>query len=193
MNHTVVKSLLCLIFFTPALALAHTNVGDASGLVHGLAHPVGGFDHLLAMVCVGLWAAQIGGKAIWVVPAAFVGTMVIGGLLGFSGLAVPFAEAGIVVSVIVLGLMVLGAVKLPLVASTLVVALFAACHGYAHGLEVPVAASALSYTLGFIVSTAVLHFAGVSMATLSSHIQLKTLTRIAGGAIALAGMYMAVA
>ncbi|MBP2292525.1 HupE/UreJ family protein [Azospirillum rugosum] len=148
----------------PNAALAHTFGAHDAGLVHGFLHPVGGWDHLLAMVAVGLWAAQRGGNALWLLPTAFVGAMVGGGLMGMAGIDLPQAELGILLSVVALGGLVALQSRLPLLASAGVVALFAVFHGHAHGTEMPEAAQPLLYGLGFAVSTALLHVAGIGAA-----------------------------
>ena len=145
----------------PAAAFAHTFGAHDAGLAHGFLHPVGGWDHLLAMVAVGLWAAQRGGAAPWLLPSAFVGAMIGGGLLGMAGFALPQVELGIVLSVVALGGLVALKSRLPLLASAGVVALFAVFHGFAHGTEMPTAAEPMLYGLGFAVSTASLHAAGI--------------------------------
>lgn len=145
----------------PNAALAHTFGAHDAGLVHGFLHPVGGWDHLLAMVAVGLWAAQRGGNALWMLPTAFVGAMVGGGLMGMAGLALPQVELAILLSVVALGGLVALGSRLPLLASAGVVALFAVFHGHAHGAEMPEAAQPLLYGLGFALSTALLHAAGI--------------------------------
>lgn len=148
----------------PGAALAHTSGAHDAGFVHGFLHPVGGWDHLLAMVAVGLWAAQRGGSALWALPAAFVTAMIGGGLLGMAGAGLPQVELGIVLSVVVLGGLVALQSRLPVLASAGAVALFAVFHGYAHGAEMPEAADALMYGLGFALSTALLHGAGIGAA-----------------------------
>ena len=125
--------------FAPMLAHAHPG-HDASGFSAGVAHPVHGLDHILAMVAVGLWAAQLGGRAKWLVPASFISVMAIGGALGMAGMPLPFAEQGIFASVLILGVLIAAAVRLPLAASMAIVGLFALCHGHAHGLEMPTTA-----------------------------------------------------
>lgn len=184
--------LMIMFFFLPGIALAHTGVGETTGFMHGFGHPIGGADHLLAMVAVGLWAAQVGGRALWVVPCTFVGVMIIGGILGFTGVPVPFIEQGILLSVLILGVLIAGAFKLPLVYSALIVGLFAIFHGHAHGAEMPVALGAASYTFGFALATALLHLSGIGLGMLVSRINLPAVTRFAGGAIALGGVYLAV-
>ena len=144
----------------PVLAQAHPG-HDASGFASGLAHPMHGLDHILAMVAVGLWAAQLGGRARWLVPASFVSVMAIGGALGMAGVAMPFAEQGIFASVLILGVLIAAAARLPLAASMSIVGLFALCHGHAHGLEMPGTAAGLSYGAGFVIATVLLHATGI--------------------------------
>ena len=188
-----VSKMSALLLAFPSLALAHTGVGETTGLMHGFGHPIGGADHMLAMIAVGLWAAQIGGRALWIIPCTFVGVMVLGGVFGFSGIPVPFIEEGILISVLILGILIAGAFKLPLVFSSLIVGVFAIFHGYAHGAEMPVATSAASYAIGFAFATAMLHVAGMSLGMLMQKTNLYAVTRFAGGAIALSGVYLAVA
>ena len=142
---------------------AHTGVSVAHDLTHGFLHPLTGLDHVIAMIAVGIIAAQAGGRAVWLVPASFLAMMAFGGLLGMTGAGLPWVETGIAVSVIVLG----GAavMRLPmtgLAAATLVGA-FAVFHGFAHGAEMPVDASAATYAGGFLLATALLHFAGLGL------------------------------
>ena len=174
---------LCL----PSLAHAHTGVGVASGWLHGLAHPFSGLDHLCAMLAVGLWAAQMGGRAMWQVPLAFVSIMALGGLLGMAEIAVPFIETGIVLSLLVLGMLIAAAVHLPLLASIAIAAVFAVFHGYAHGAEMPQSASGLAYAAGFMLSTALLHASGIGIAVSAGRIGRAQWLRLAGAAIALCG------
>jgi urease accessory protein len=132
----------------------------ASGFVHGFAHPFSGYDHLIAMFAVGLLAANIGGRGIWLVPASFITMMVAGGAWGLAGFGLPFVEAGILLSVGVLGLAGLARRSLPLAAAMVLAGAFAVFHGYAHAAEMPLGISALDYALGFIAGTAILHAAG---------------------------------
>ena len=145
----------------PTLASAHTGLGDTAGLLHGFMHPIGGLDHILAMVMVGVFAFQLGGRARWALPAAFVGMMAVGGLLGMGGIAVPFVELGIALSVIVLGTVVAFGVQAPVAAAIGVVGLFAIFHGHAHGAEMPENAAGLAYGVGFMAATALLHLTGL--------------------------------
>ena len=176
----------------PNAALAHTFGAHDAGLVHGFLHPVGGWDHLLAMVAVGLWAAQRGGKALWALPTAFVGAMIGGGLLGLAGIGLPQVELGIVLSVVALGALIALQSRLPLLASAGVVALFAVFHGQAHGAEMPEAAQPLLYGLGFALSTALLHGAGIgaalSLRRLVDGGKSALALRGTGAAVGLAGM-----
>ena len=174
----------------PSLAHAHVGVGEARGLWHGLSHPLSGLDHICAMVAVGLWAAQMGGRAIWAVPLTFVSVMALGGALGMLGVHVPFVETGIVVSVLTLGVLVAAAVRLPLFASILVVGMFAIFHGHAHGVEMPETASGLAYAAGFIVATAFLHACGIGLGIAIQRLASPAIARFAGIAIVLCGSYL---
>ena len=147
----------------PAAALAHTGHMEPGGFMHGFEHPLGGLDHLLAMIAVGLWAAQSGGRALLALPAAFVGAMILGGLAGMAGLPLPAVELGILGSVLALGALVAFQPKLLLSVCVAITAGFAVFHGYAHGVEMPVAASPLTYGLGFAAATALLHAGGIGL------------------------------
>lgn len=184
-----------LLALTAAPALAHTGAGPAHGIMHGFAHPIGGLDHLLAMVAVGLWAAQRGGRALWLLPVAFVASMVAGGALGALGVGALGVETGIVLSVLVLGVLVAMAVRLPLAASVGVVALFALFHGHAHGAEMPAGVSGAAYAAGFAASTALLHGFGVVAALAMRRLPAlgaaeAPWVRVAGAGICAAGMVL---
>lgn len=175
----------------PATALAHTGIGEASGFAHGFAHPVSGLDHVLAMVLVGVFAWQLGGRARWLVPATFVAVMALGGALGVMGVAVPFVEIGIALSVVVLGAVVAFGVKAPVALAMAVVGLFAIFHGHAHGAEMPEDAGGLAYAAGFMIATALLHTAGLAAGLLIATAGRQTgpaMVRSAGGLAALAGV-----
>ena len=174
----------------PTAALAHTGVGDTGGFAHGFWHPVGGLDHVLAMVAVGAFALRLGGRALWIVPAAFVAMMAVGGFVGMEGIALPFVETGIALSVVVLGLAVALRWKLPVAAASALVGLFAIFHGHAHGGEMPVDASGLSYAVGFMLATALLHVAGIGLGLAVGRIgaRSKLVLQASGGAMALAGV-----
>ena len=174
----------------PGAALAHPG-HDAGGFAHGVMHPLGGLDHVLAMVAVGLYAALLGGRALWLVPATFVGVMAIGGALGAAGYPLPYTEIGIALSVIVLGLAVALRASLPTLAAMALVGLFAIFHGHAHGAEMPADAAAVSYATGFMLSTALLHGAGIAIGLAAGRLAERGgwhVARVAGGAIALAGV-----
>jgi urease accessory protein len=181
-------SLAALFALTPVLAQAHTQPGQSNSFTSGLSHPLLGLDHMLAMVAVGLWAAQVGGRSRWLVPASFVTVMTLGGALGMAGVRLPMVETGILVSVLVLGLLITAAVRLPILASMLVVGLFALFHGHSHGTEIPAAASGLLYALGFILATAALHGCGIGLGTLAQKRVGTPVVRFAGATIALAGV-----
>jgi urease accessory protein len=177
----------------PVAASAHTGVGMTAGFGAGFTHPLLGLDHLLAMLAVGLWAAQQGGRALWSVPAAFVIMMIGGGALAVAGIAMPFVESGIVLSVLVLGLLIAAAIKFPLWAGSALVAVFAVFHGHAHGAEMPLQAGAALYTAGFALVTALLHGLGIAAGLALRHWNVANLARVAGGIIALSGVYLAFA
>ncbi|MBE2216459.1 MAG: HupE/UreJ family protein [Opitutaceae bacterium] len=177
-------------FAVPMIAQAHTGVGHTHGFLAGAGHPVFGFDHVCAMIAVGLWAAQRGGRAIWAVPATFVAVMAAGGALGVAGVAVPLVEPGIVASVLILGLLIAAAVRLPVAVSALVVGLFAIFHGYAHGAEMPASTSGLAYGAGFMLATAALHLAGIGLGWAMVKSGREQFVRFAGGAIAAFGVVL---
>lgn len=176
------------IFALPVLAQAHPG-HDGHDLTwdftSGAAHPLSGWDHLLAMIAVGLWAAQLGGRSRWLVPAAFVSVMALGAVLGHAGLALPGVEQGIAASILILGLLIAAAVRLPAPAGMALVGIFALFHGVAHGAEMPATAGGLSYGAGFIVATAGLHAVGLGLGFALQ--KQRTVARLAGGAVALAG------
>lgn len=181
-------ALLALAGLTPFLVQAHHLPGESNGFASGLGHPIHGLDHVLAMVAVGLWAAQLGGRAVWLVPAAFVILMTVGGALGMAGIHLPMVETGILTSVLVLGVLIAAAKRLPLVASMAVVGIFALFHGFAHGAEMPVSSSAFSYGLGFVLATALLHAAGVGLGLAMRKRATLPMIRFAGAAITVAGL-----
>ncbi|MDG4718035.1 MULTISPECIES: HupE/UreJ family protein [Thalassospira] len=174
-------------------ALAHTGVGSASGFMAGFGHPIGGLDHLLAMIAVGVLASQQGGKSVWLLPLSFVGMMVVGGILGATGVALPFVEIGIVGSVIVLGAVIALGKHMPTAAAMALVGVFAVFHGHAHGTEMPVNAVGIEYGVGFAVATAALHAIGLGLGLSVKALAEKiapTAVRASGGAIAAAGLFL---
>ncbi|MEJ2501048.1 MAG: HupE/UreJ family protein [Campylobacterales bacterium] len=176
-----------------ASLFAHTGVGTTAGFSAGFMHPIGGLDHVLAMVAVGLWAAQMGGRALWAVPAAFVGMMLVGGTLGISGVGIPFIEMGIIASVVVLGLLIAGGIKTPVAAGMAIVGAFAIFHGHAHGTEMPVNAAGLMYMAGFVAATALLHAGGIAAGIGLGRVKVERVVRMGGGAIAAGGLLLALA
>lgn len=185
---TLLFPLLVLAF--PGLALAHTGVGETSSLMHGLMHPVSGLDHLLAMVAVGIWSAQSGGRSLWALPAAFVSVMTLGALLAIAGIGLPLVEGGILMSVIALGMLVGLGVRVPLLAAALLTGLFGIFHGHAHGTELAAGASILGYGLGFALTTSLLHGAGILMGLKLRSLPMP-LYRVIGAAIVSAGVALA--
>jgi urease accessory protein len=179
-----------MVVLTPAVALAHTGVGDTSSFVHGFGHPISGLDHVLAMLMVGVFAWQLGGRALWLVPTTFVSIMAVAGTLGIAGIEVPFVETGIAFSVVVLGAIVAFDVKAPATAAMGVVGLFAIFHGHAHGAEIPEDAGGVAYAAGFMIATALLHLSGISAGFLlgkaSAHYSSVAL-RLAGSLATVAG------
>jgi len=183
------RTAMMVLALAPAAALAHQETGQAAGFLSGLAHPVSGLDHVLAMIAVGLWGAVLGPPAIWVLPVAFPMVMALGGLMGLLGIPVPGVEIGIAVSAIVLGAMVLAEVRPSLWIAAAIVAFFAIFHGHAHGRELPEGASALLYSLGFVVATGLLHAAGIVIGVAHRWPAGRQLVRAAGGGVALAGLF----
>jgi urease accessory protein len=174
------------------VAQAHTFGSQGAGLMAGLTHPFVGLDHLLAMIAVGIWAGQLGGRAVWLIPLTFVSVMAAAASLASFGLLLPLIEPAIACSVLVLGLLIAGSVRLPTSLGALLVGLFAVFHGYAHGLELPQAASPILYGAGFVLATALLHGRGIGFARKS--LQHKMLQRIAGySLIAASGLLLAAA
>ncbi|HLP97430.1 MAG TPA: HupE/UreJ family protein [Sideroxyarcus sp.] len=191
-NKSLVRAAAAALFLVglPSAAYAHAVAGDAGGFLHGLAHPVGGLDHVCAMFAVGLWAAQMNGRAIWLLPLAFVAAMVLGGVLGMSAVALPLAEPGIILSLLVLGLLIAAAVRLPLSVGAMLAGSFAIFHGYAHGAEMPHAVSASAYALGFVLATAALHASGIFAALTLKALGRAQLLRYSGAGVVLCGVYL---
>lgn len=175
-------------------AFAHLNPEEHGSFAAGLSHPLFGADHILAMVAVGLWASLLGGRALWPVPSAFVGTMAIGFAAALSGLSLPFVEPVVLASAVVIGLLAAVALRIPVWACMAMVGFFAFFHGHAHGGELG-SAGVLSFGIGFAVSTALLHAAGIGSGLGLGRIfggeAGRLVTRIAGGATALGGLWLA--
>lgn len=172
---------------TAALALLHEGSGVAAGLLAGLRHPVSGADHVLAMLAVGLWGAQLGAPYVWVLPIAFPLVMACGGALGLLGLPLPGVELGIALSALLLGLFVLLEARPPVAVAAAVVGAFALFHGHAHGVELPAGASGALYSIGFVVATGTLHALGIAIGCLHRWRQGRLALRAAGGVVACGG------
>ncbi|MBA1156480.1 HupE/UreJ family protein [Microvirga mediterraneensis] len=177
---------IMLLLATATPAMAHTGHDPASGLLAGIAHPMGGLDHVLAMMSVGLFAAMLGGRALWALPASFVGMMLVGGALGMTGVAVPAVEFAIAASVVVLGAVVTLARAWTVGAAMALVGFFAVFHGYAHGVEIPVGVGAALYSLGFVVASMVLHGLGIVLGAVTA--RQTQASRFTGAAVAVAGI-----
>lgn len=176
---------------TAAPAFAHLNPAEHGSFMAGVSHPLFGLDHILVMVAVGLWAAQIGGRALWLVPTAFVTAMTAGFGLAIAGVALPFVEPAILASVVALGLLVAMAVRLDIAVCAAIVAVFALFHGHAHGGELGLA-GAFPFGLGFVIATALLHVAGIAVGLgIARRAGGEVMSRIIGGMTALAGLFLA--
>lgn len=169
-------------------ALAHSGGGYGGGFVSGFVHPILGWDHVAAMIAVGLWGAFLGAPSIWILPVVFPMVMAFGAVLGILGVPVPAVETGIALSAVVLGLMIAFAVKAPIWMSAVLVGLFAIFHGYAHGTELPASANIFAYAVGFVIATGILHMIGIAFGLLVKWPAGRVAVRSAGGAISLAGV-----
>ena len=179
---------LVLLFAGTAPLFAHSG-GTGAGFLSGLSHPVGGLDHILAMVAVGLWGSQLGKPAIWLLPIAFPLMMACGAALGLMGYPLPGVEVGIALSAVVLGLMVLLEARPPLVVSLLLVACFAIFHGHAHGTELPPGQSGLLYSVGFVLATGLLHALGIGIGTIHVFDKGRLILRSAGAIVLAGGLF----
>ncbi|UXN72625.1 HupE/UreJ family protein [Devosia sp. A8/3-2] len=180
-----------ILVLSPSLAFAHTGIGHTAGFFHGFEHPIGGLDHILAMVAVGVFAYVLGGRALWLVPLAFVGMMIVGFILGAAQIDMPFVELGIALSSVVISAAAARGRPMPAAAAMAMVGVFAVFHGHAHGAEMPADLSGIAYAAGFAISTALLHLAGIAAAfgiarLIGRHGKLAA--QIAGGAFAVGGV-----
>jgi len=191
--HWVARTLpaLLLLMVLPTGALAHAEGASAgAGFVTGFLHPLRGIDHVLAMLAVGMWGAQLGNPAIWVLPVAFPQVMALGGVAGILGLPLIGTEFGVTVSVLVLGSMIALDRRPPLWAALLIVSFFAVFHGYAHGVELPGKTGAVAYSAGFVMATGLIHLAGIGIGFVVKLPHGVKLLRAGGGAIAAAGLFL---
>jgi urease accessory protein len=187
------RSLMTILLLVAVQPLAaHTTGGAIGGLGSGLGHPFIGLDHLLAMLAVGMWAYQLGGSSMWKVPLAFVLTLLVGASIGLTGLSLPFIEPVIAASVMVFGLLIAMRSRVTPVLASMLVALFALFHGYAHGIEMPLAASPLTYVAGFSLATIGLHGLGVMLAYVIHRTTHTMLLRVGGFGLAGTGLLLLV-
>ena len=191
MKYIFNKYFLFFFLFLPISSQSHeANSLPYGPFLSGLTHPVLGFDHLLAMVSVGMISAQIGGRAVWSVPATFVFVMFIGGLIGINLEGLRGYEIGIALSVLLLGAALAAEKTIPSNFAMVAVGVFAIFHGYAHGEEIPTVAKPIPYVSGFMMGTILLHVTGLVLADISTHYQSgKIILRFAGMVIALSGLY----
>jgi urease accessory protein len=189
MLRSILRILVSVVILMPGLAFAHPGLPGDTWFVHGFSHPLSGIDHLLAMIAVGVFAARLGGRALWLVPTSFVTMMVVGGALGMLGLGLPYVEIGIAASVIALGAAIALRRNLPVVLAMTAVGIFAVFHGHAHGTELPAAASAVPYAAGFAAATASLHLLGIAIGRFGARLPQAAL-RLAGGTLAAIGMVL---
>lgn len=191
MQHVSLRLFAMSLALAPTATFAHTGHGEIAGFAHGFMHPIGGLDHILAMVSVGILAWQLGGRALWLLPAVFVLLMGIGGILGAANLQLPFVELAIASSVIVLGAAIASGVKAPAVAVAAIAGMFAVFHGFAHGTEMPATGSAAQYATGFMTATVLLHVLGIGIGLALGRFGRgygPVLYRIAGCLVVIAGV-----
>lgn len=179
---------IALFFACAGLAWAHAETMAADGFMSGFLHPFTGLDHLLAMLAVGLWGAQLGAPAVWLLPVTFPLIMALGGMLGLMGIALPLVEIGVAASAVALGVCVLAEARPPLWAAAVLVGFFGVFHGNAHGTELPEGASGLMYSIGFVIATGSIHMAGVGIGLVHRWQAGRYALRAAGAAVCAAGV-----
>lgn len=185
----VALTVFALAFLVPATVQAHLQKGSATGFLTGFEHPLSGWDHILAMVAVGLWGAQLGIPAIWALPVAFPMVMAFGGMLGLMGVPLPGVEVGIALSALALGAVVLAEYRPPLWVAATIVGFFALFHGHAHGTELPPGSSGLLYSIGFVIATGTLHACGITIGLIHRWQGGRMLIRTAGAVVAGGGIF----
>jgi urease accessory protein len=188
-NLSIYLSAWALLLLWASPALAHVEQGQAVGFITGLEHPWSGLDHVLAMIAVGIWGAQLGNPALWILPVTFPMVMSLGAMMGLLGIPLPGIEIGIAVSAILLGVMVLGEIRPKLYIAAVMVGFFAIFHGHAHGTELPAGQSGLLYSMGFVIATGVLHGIGILIGTIHRWPAGKMALRGAGAFIAVMGVF----
>ena len=184
--HTLVGLFLLLY---PLTAFAHKRGGEAIGFVSGFEHPISGLDHILAMVTVGMWGAQLGTPAIWVLPVVFPMVMALGGMMGLMGIKLPGIELCIALSALALGFAVFREARPKLWIAAIIVGFFAVSHGHAHGTELPLGASGVLYSIGFVIATGLLHATGIAIGLVHRWSAGRLALRIAGAVVAMGGVF----
>ena len=187
MNTYRIKLLFALLLVAPVMAHAHSETGVVGGFISGFLHPLTGLDHIAAMVAVGIWGAFLGAPAMWLLPVIFPLVMAFGGALGILGVPLPGVELAIALSGVVLGSMIVLTARPPLWVAALLVGFFAIFHGYAHGAELPQAANAVTYAIGFVIATGLLHLSGIAVGLLIRWPWGRIAVRTCGGVIAATG------
>ena len=177
------------LLLAPHAAAAHVEGGAAAGFASGFAHPISGWDHILAMVAVGLWGAQLGAPALWLLPVPFPMMMAFGGMVALLGVPLPAVELGIAASAVTLGALVAAEARPPLALCMVVVGIFAVFHGHAHGTELQPGTSAMAYSIGFVVATGCLHLAGIGIGLVHRWPAGRRVLRAAGAGVAMAGIF----
>jgi len=180
---------ICILALWPSYGLAHVRGGEAVSFLSGVRHPVSGADHVLAMITVGLWGAQLGAPAIWLLPVTFPLVMAFGGLLGLMGVRLPGVEVGVAASAIALGFAVFREARPRLWVAAVAVGFFAIFHGYAHGAELPPGANGLLYSMGFVIATGCLHATGIAIGLIHQWPAGRVALRAAGACVSMAGVY----
>lgn len=173
----------------PTVAFAHAPGGGAGGFASGFRHPVSGLDHILAMIAVGLWGAQLGAPAMWLLPVVFPLVMALGGMVGLLGIRLPGIELMIALSAVALGFAVFREAKPRLAVAAVVVGFFAIAHGHAHGTELPEGANGLLYSIGFVIATGTLHATGIALGLAHRWPAGRIALRAAGALVAVAGLF----
>lgn len=175
--------------FAARAASAHTGLETGFSLIDGALHPVGGIDHLAAMISVGIWAALAGGRRVWIWPFAFVLMLLVGGFIGHAGIAFPLVESVIVLSIVVLGLAIVFGLQVPVALGAVLIGAFALFHGHAHGAEAP-AAGWYGYAAGFVLSTALLHAVGIAIGFAIAGLSSRRPAQIVGATMAALGLFL---
>ena len=188
-GHALRSTLVAAFILAPALAQAHAQAGEASGFPTGFLHPLTGLDHIIAMVAVGLWGAQLGAPAIWLLPVTFPIVMAFGGFLSLIGIPIPGVDIGIALSGVLLGAAVMIEHRPPLFIAAALIAIFAIFHGHAHGAELPPGASGLTYSIGFVIATGLLHACGIGIGTIHRCSYGRLALRALGGLISAGGVF----